>query len=166
MLSNSKGEILGGHRRAFSSALQSCPKAATPQRRFGRMDNSSWQLLSAGNCHFFILPTWLVRDKLSPVQRAIKVGGDSRFDKVKHQPGMFLAFWMAQGLFLDRSPPRVSHTCSVMGLFYWHASLSGTFLALACFCHEVRFTPTGECSPPAPSPRLILPGLCFARFIC
>jgi hypothetical protein len=27
----------------------------------------------------------------------MKAGGDSRFDEIKHQPGMFTYFWMAQG---------------------------------------------------------------------
>jgi len=42
------------------------------------------------------LTVWAVRLGSFLVQRAIKVGGDSRFDQVKHQPGTFLAFWMAQ----------------------------------------------------------------------
>jgi hypothetical protein len=65
-----------------------------------------------------------------PMQRAIKAGGDSRFDQVKHQPGTFLAFWMAQGSFVDPFSLRVSHPRrSVMGPFNWLASLSRTFRA-------------------------------------
>lgn len=30
-------------------------------------------------------------------QRAIKAGGDSRFDEIKHNPLKFTSFWMAQG---------------------------------------------------------------------
>jgi hypothetical protein len=39
--------------------------------------------------------------RLLRLQRAIKAGGDSRFDEVKHQTGTFTAFWMAQGLSAD-----------------------------------------------------------------
>lgn len=31
------------------------------------------------------------------LQRAIKAGGDSRFDEVKHKPLAFSFFWFAQG---------------------------------------------------------------------
>ncbi len=33
-------------------------------------------------------------------QRAIKAGGDSRFDEIKKQPMKFTYFWMAQGLYM------------------------------------------------------------------
>ncbi|KAH9983095.1 DUF1295-domain-containing protein [Russula compacta] len=39
---------------------------------------------------------WTTRLGSFLVQRAIKAGGDSRFDQVKHQAGTFTAFWMAQ----------------------------------------------------------------------
>ncbi|KAI0279274.1 DUF1295-domain-containing protein [Russula aff. rugulosa BPL654] len=42
------------------------------------------------------LVIWTVRLGSFLVQRAIKAGGDSRFDEVKHQTGTFTAFWMAQ----------------------------------------------------------------------
>lgn len=38
------------------------------------------------------------------VKRALKAGGDSRFDEVKHQPARFTFFWMAQGTFLSSAP--------------------------------------------------------------
>ncbi|KAA1467315.1 DUF1295-domain-containing protein [Dentipellis sp. KUC8613] len=42
------------------------------------------------------LGIWTVRLGSFLFQRALKAGGDSRFDEVKHQPGTFTAFWMAQ----------------------------------------------------------------------
>ncbi|TFK45806.1 DUF1295-domain-containing protein [Heliocybe sulcata] len=39
---------------------------------------------------------WSARLGSFLVTRAIKAGGDSRFDEVKHQPGKFTAFWMGQ----------------------------------------------------------------------
>src|SRR5580692_7906693 len=94
------------------------------------MDHPPRQLPSAGK-RYFALPVCAMRllcDLLFPVQRAINAGGDSRFDQVKHQAGTFIAFWMAQGMFADPLPLRVSyHPCSVMGPFGWHASLSRTF---------------------------------------
>jgi len=42
------------------------------------------------------LVIWTVRLGSFLVQRAIKAGGDSRFDEVKRQTGTFTAFWMAQ----------------------------------------------------------------------
>lgn len=44
-----------------------------------------------------MLGMWSVRLGSFLVQRAIRAGGDSRFDEVKHQPAKFTAFWMAQG---------------------------------------------------------------------
>ncbi|KAI0249150.1 DUF1295-domain-containing protein [Lactifluus subvellereus] len=46
------------------------------------------------------LGIWTIRLGGFLVQRAIKAGGDSRFDKVKHQPGTFTAFWMVQALWV------------------------------------------------------------------
>lgn len=60
---------------------------------------------------FLSVPRGLLCHLLFPVQRAIKAGGDSRFDQVKHQAGTFTAFWMAQGVFADSGPLLyVSHT--------------------------------------------------------
>ncbi|PCH42306.1 DUF1295-domain-containing protein [Wolfiporia cocos MD-104 SS10] len=42
------------------------------------------------------LTAWSVRLGGFLVTRALKAGGDSRFDEVKHQPVKFTAFWMAQ----------------------------------------------------------------------
>ncbi|KAH9989020.1 DUF1295-domain-containing protein [Russula vinacea] len=46
------------------------------------------------------LVVWTVRLGSFLVQRAIKAGGDSRFDEIKHQTGTFTAFWMAQALWV------------------------------------------------------------------
>lgn len=59
-------------------------------------------------------------------KRAIKAGGDSRFDEVKHQPGTFTAFWMAQGLslvpFLSTYPtsPQLHGSCSSACQSTWY----------------------------------------------
>lgn len=129
VLSNFEGEVLARRRCRFPSALRFCSEAATPHRRSDRVDSPPRQLLGAGNYHLPVLfcAMWPVRDCPFPVQRAIKAGGDSRFDQVKHQPGTFLAFWMAQGLFVDTFSLLVSHTCSVMGPSYRLANLSRTF---------------------------------------
>ncbi|EJD06997.1 DUF1295-domain-containing protein [Fomitiporia mediterranea MF3/22] len=42
------------------------------------------------------LVLWSTRLGSFLVTRAMKTGGDSRFDKVKHQPGKFTFYWMAQ----------------------------------------------------------------------
>lgn len=42
------------------------------------------------------LTIWSVRLGSFLAQRALKAGGDSRFDEVKHNPGRFTFFWMAQ----------------------------------------------------------------------
>ena len=31
-------------------------------------------------------------------QRAIKAGGDSRFDRIRHRPGLFASYWAGQGV--------------------------------------------------------------------
>lgn len=46
------------------------------------------------------LTVWAIRLGSFLVERAIRAGGDSRFDKVKHQPGTFFAFWMIQALWV------------------------------------------------------------------
>lgn len=75
-----------------------------------------------------VCATWSVCDRIFLVQRAIRAGGDSRFDKVKHQPGIFLAFWMVQGLIMHAFfSPRVSLSRSFMGSSRGLASLSGMF---------------------------------------
>ena len=168
VLSNVEGEILARRKCIVPSARQFCSEAAVPHRRSDRMDSPPRQFLSAGN---YYLPTLFratrsMCDWPSPLQRAVKAGGDSRFDQVKRQPGTFLAFWMAQGLFVDSFSLRVSHTYSVVGPCYWPPSLSRTFHCTRVFWHEERFSRTGECGPPAHSPRLIRPGLRFPWFIC
>ena len=67
------------------------------------MDRPPGQLLSAGKryCTLALYRRDLCVTRLFPLQRAIKAGGDSRFDEVKHQTGTFTAFWMAQGLSVD-----------------------------------------------------------------
>ncbi|KAH9966250.1 DUF1295-domain-containing protein [Lactifluus volemus] len=46
------------------------------------------------------LGIWTVRLGSFLVQRAIRAGGDSRFDIVKHRPGTFTVFWMVQALWV------------------------------------------------------------------
>jgi len=46
------------------------------------------------------LAVWSIRLGSFLVQRAIKAGGDSRFDQVKHQPGKFAFFWFAQATWI------------------------------------------------------------------
>ena len=41
--------------------------------------------------------TWTARLGAFLVRRVFRDGGDSRFDEVKHRPGMFLVYWMLQG---------------------------------------------------------------------
>jgi len=67
------------------------------------MDHPPGQLLSAGKryCTLALCRRGLYVTGYFPLQRAIKAGGDSRFDEVKRQTGMFTAFWMAQGLSAD-----------------------------------------------------------------
>jgi len=67
------------------------------------MDRPPGQLLSAGKryCILALYRRGLYATRLFPLQRAIKAGGDSRFDEVKRQTGTFTAFWMAQGLSAD-----------------------------------------------------------------
>jgi hypothetical protein len=94
---------LGGRKCSFSSALQLRSETAAPNRLFGYMDRPPGQLLSAGKryCTLALYRRDLCVTRLFPLQRAIKAGGDSRFDEVKHQTGTFTAFWMAQGLSAD-----------------------------------------------------------------
>ncbi|EKM57757.1 uncharacterized protein PHACADRAFT_251589 [Phanerochaete carnosa HHB-10118-sp] len=42
------------------------------------------------------LSMWCIRLGTFLAMRALKAGGDSRFDEVKHQPGKFAGYWMAQ----------------------------------------------------------------------
>jgi hypothetical protein len=67
------------------------------------MDRPPGQLLSAGKhyCTLALCRCGLYVTRLFLLQRAIKAGGDSRFDEIKHQTGTFTAFWMAQGLSVD-----------------------------------------------------------------
>lgn len=67
------------------------------------MDRPPGQLLSTGKryCTLALYRRGLYVTRLFPLQRAIKAGGDSRFDEVKRQTGTFTAFWMAQGLSAD-----------------------------------------------------------------
>ncbi len=56
-------------------------------------------------------------------QRALKSGGDSRFDEVKHKPATFFAFWMAQG---KQYIPVIARTLtlhSYMGICCWPTCL-------------------------------------------
>ncbi|TDL20775.1 DUF1295-domain-containing protein [Rickenella mellea] len=46
------------------------------------------------------LGIWSIRLGSYLAQRAIKAGGDSRFDEVKHQPGKFTFFWFAQATWI------------------------------------------------------------------
>jgi len=46
------------------------------------------------------LGIWSVRLGSFLVQRAIKAGGDSRFDEVKHKPAKFTFFWMMQATWI------------------------------------------------------------------
>jgi hypothetical protein len=55
--------------------------------------------------------------RLLLLQRAIKAGGDSRFDEVKHQTGTFTVFWMAQGLSADPFLLRVLTPLQPHGFF-------------------------------------------------
>lgn len=71
------------------------------------MDSTPGQFLSAGKRYSCAsLDVVYMRPGYS-LQRAIKAGGDSRFDEVKHQTGTFTAFWMAQGLLADLRVLRV-----------------------------------------------------------
>ena len=67
------------------------------------MDRPPGQLLSTGKryCTLALYQRGLYVTPFFPFQRAIKAGGDSRFDEVKHQTGTFTVFWMAQGLSAD-----------------------------------------------------------------
>lgn len=49
----------------------------------------------------------LSRYVLTYLQRAIKAGGDSRFDEIKKQPKKFTFFWMAQGAHICGQKPFV-----------------------------------------------------------
>ena len=65
------------------------------------MDSPSWQFLSTGKTTLLrSMRRGLLVTQLC-LQRAIRAGGDSRLDEIKHQTGTFTAFWMAQGLFAD-----------------------------------------------------------------
>ncbi|KIM84218.1 hypothetical protein PILCRDRAFT_818555 [Piloderma croceum F 1598] len=46
------------------------------------------------------LGIWSLRLGSFLVKRALKAGGDSRFDEVKHNPAKFTAFWMAQATWI------------------------------------------------------------------
>ncbi len=70
------------------------------------------------------------------VKRALKAGGDSRFDEVKHQPARFTFFWMGQGTFLSSAPQSLAdrrHTATwvmIVGLpVYLVSSLSRIYEA-------------------------------------
>ena len=169
VLSNFEGEILARRRCIFSSALRFCSEAATPHRRSDRMDSPPRQLLGAGKYYLSALFCAMrpVRDCPFSVQRAIKAGGDSRLDQVKHQPGTF-SFWrfgwprvclLIHFLYLSHTP--AASWVLLTGLPVYLVR----FVARACFWYKERFSRTGECSPPA-SPRLIHPGLRCSRFIC
>ncbi|KAI5120108.1 hypothetical protein M0805_002192 [Coniferiporia weirii] len=56
---------------------------------------SSRQLLLSG-----CLVLWSSRLGTFLLGRALKAGGDSRFDEVKHRPAKFTAFWMAQATWI------------------------------------------------------------------
>ncbi|EIM91013.1 DUF1295-domain-containing protein [Stereum hirsutum FP-91666 SS1] len=68
------------------------------------------------------LGIWSARLGSFLVQRAIKAGGDSRFDEVKHQPAKFTAFWFAQAtwVFLVGLPVYMVNTLPV----HLHPALS------------------------------------------
>jgi len=44
---------------------------------------------------------WTLRLGSFLLQRALKAGGDSRFDDVRHQPAKFTAFWMIQAVWVS-----------------------------------------------------------------
>ncbi|TFY80660.1 hypothetical protein EWM64_g3355 [Hericium alpestre] len=46
------------------------------------------------------LGIWTIRLGSFLAQRALKAGGDSRFDEVKHQPAKFTTFWMVQATWI------------------------------------------------------------------
>jgi steroid 5-alpha reductase family enzyme len=46
------------------------------------------------------LGIWSIRLGSYLAERAIRSGGDSRFDEIKHQPGKFTFFWMAQATWI------------------------------------------------------------------
>jgi hypothetical protein len=67
-------------------------------------------LLESGLCASEAFLPWLVMAFVmsSPLiyfQRAIKAGGDSRFDEIKKQPKKFTYYWMAQGKSIQPKKP-------------------------------------------------------------
>lgn len=70
-----------------------CTKAIAFERGIGDMEHKTRQLLGSGTSETEVER---VPSDYHP-QRAIKAGGDSRFDEIKHNPLKFTSFWMAQG---------------------------------------------------------------------
>ncbi|KAI0050461.1 DUF1295-domain-containing protein [Auriscalpium vulgare] len=84
------------------------------------------------------LGIWTVRLGSFLALRAIKAGGDSRFDEVKHQPAKFTAFWMAQAtwVFLVGFPVYLANTLPA----HLHPGLSGRdFAALGIYAGSLLF---------------------------
>lgn len=94
VLSYSEGYSRRGTHRPVSSVIQ-------PGHTPGALDRCAQPLeLSPGSLpHQGMLGSaWFAQPLTSSLfQRAIKAGGDSRFDEIKKQPRRFTFYWIAQG---------------------------------------------------------------------
>ena len=115
------------------------------------------------------------------VKRALRAGGDSRFDEVKHQPCRFTFFWMTQGTFMSRPPQNLAdsrHTATwvmIVGLPVYlvsvppHAYMESSrcqalwHVRLKCLVNwyltwRLLTSPSMSMSRLTPYPRHIIPG--------
>jgi Protein of unknown function (DUF1295) len=74
---------------------------ALRDRALGHVPAAPWPVVSTFAPRQLILTAalgiWSVRLGSFLFQRAMKAGGDSRFDEIKHQPTRFAVFWLGQG---------------------------------------------------------------------
>lgn len=82
--------LLSGRCPSWTSFVR--PKTAFGDRRRGHLERSSRIFPDIG-----IRYNYVSYKSDSDVQRAIKAGGDSRFNDVKGKPLQFTMFWLAQG---------------------------------------------------------------------
>ncbi|KAJ8454048.1 hypothetical protein ONZ51_g13253 [Trametes cubensis] len=97
---NEKFYDLGGSIGFISTTLVSLYYPHLKAKYWDRIPGRSLpRLLSLAPRQLFLnaaILAWSTRLGSFLFARALKAGGDSRFDEVKHQPAKFTAFWMAQ----------------------------------------------------------------------
>ena len=83
----------------------------------GIYSHSPRQLLVTG-----ALVLWAGRLGTFLLDRVLREGRDSRFDQIKHKPGVFFGYWMGQGGFLVRFVPEKG-TLTIEHIATWIATV-------------------------------------------